>query len=324
MKTLINKLDIFIRAIALLLVLTVGVYFLFFGSKLALAANLKTSSTISESVMTVGDIFDGVPEDKATHILGPSPRPGEHITLNARTLTRVAIAMELPWRATSLQDQITITRSATIIDDRAIRDAVKNKLASAQGLDGKFRLKLYSGNPKMVIAPDMPDTVEVISTTYSVSNDFFEARIVAPSKDKIEAELVISGKVERLTDVPVLNKTMRNGETISAADIDWIELPEREVQHDILVNEKDIIGMTPQRMVLSNKLIREQEIQLPKIVKRGDNVTIVFQHGPLSLTAEGRALEDGAKDDLIRVVNTTSSRPIEAFVSGQGTVTVTQ
>ena len=49
---------------------------------------------------------------------------------------------------------------------------------------------------------------------------------------------------------------------------------------------------------------------------------IVLQFGNMSLTAQGRAVEDGAKGDTIRVLNTTSNRQVEGIVVAPDTVSV--
>ncbi len=49
---------------------------------------------------------------------------------------------------------------------------------------------------------------------------------------------------------------------------------------------------------------------------RGDLVTVVLETPSLQLTAQGKALEDGAKNALVRVENTKSNRVIDAAVAG--------
>jgi flagella basal body P-ring formation protein FlgA len=58
------------------------------------------------------------------------------------------------------------------------------------------------------------------------------------------------------------------------------------------------------------------------LVARNSTVTIVLQTGYLRLTAQGKAIEDGAKGDTIRVTNLQSKKTIEAVVAGPDFVTV--
>lgn len=53
-------------------------------------------------------------------------------------------------------------------------------------------------------------------------------------------------------------------------------------------------------------------------VRRNEPVTLVYQTGGVSLTLRGRALEDAAVGQPVRVLNTASNRTIDAIVTGPG------
>ena len=80
--------------------------------------------------------------------------------------------------------------------------------------------------------------------------------------------------------------------------------------------------MTPRRMAFNGKPLTDTDIEAPKIVERGQSITMTFSNGMIELTAMGKALESGAKGDVIRVVNTNSSKNLQAIVSGEQQVKV--
>jgi flagella basal body P-ring formation protein FlgA len=49
---------------------------------------------------------------------------------------------------------------------------------------------------------------------------------------------------------------------------------------------------------------------------------MILESPGLLLTAKGQALEDGAKGETIRIMNTQSNRTIEAVVTAAGTARV--
>ena len=122
--------------------------------------------------------------------------------------------------------------------------------------------------------------------------------------------------------IPVLKAALHNGDIISAGDLDWITIKQRDLQPDYIVNAEKIVGMTPRRMVVSGKPVRTQDLTEPQLVDRGDDVTLVYEMGAISLTAKGRALRSGARGDVIRVVNVDSNKSIEGVVQDQGVVHV--
>jgi len=310
-----------IRLLVFILVITLGTFFLFAGAKSALAATLRSSTLVHNQSLTVGDIFDGISDEKAKYVLGPAPYPGKDLTLNAHTLLRVALTVDLPWRPQSSADQIVVRRAATLIDREMIETKLSTQLMD-KGIADDFDLTFHTSNIQMILPPDIAPEFEVTNLRYDQARGIFEAVLRAPNNERALTELFVSGKLDRVIKVPVLKETVRQNDVIRSSDILWVEMHDDNIQHDILLVEEDILGMTPRRMIAAGKPIRSQELVQPQIIKRGDNITISYQTGPIFLTVSGKALENGAKNDLIRVVNTSSSRPIDAFVTGDGMVTV--
>ena len=60
----------------------------------------------------------------------------------------------------------------------------------------------------------------------------------------------------------------------------------------------------------------------PRLVTRGSIVTMKIETPSLTVTAQGRALQDGKLGDTVRVTNTQSNRMIEGTVESDGTVKV--
>lgn len=286
----------------------------------AMAGSLKQQSIVQSDVITVGDLFNGV-QRNADHVLGAAPRPGQTMVLNARTLQRVAIAMDLNWRPSSSRDTLTVRRAATVIDEDMIEDKVRGSLV-LEGVDGLYDVLFLSGTPEIILPPNMAETAEITDISFDPDTNWFEAKIAAPSKENMEVELSVNGKIERLVQVPVLQDTVRSGMVISARDVKVITVPARHLNHDVILRAEELEGMTPRRMIVAGKPIKEQDVEFPRIVERGQNVTMLYNQGPLQLTATGKALQFGAKGDIIRVVNSQSSRPIEAIVTGDREVTI--
>lgn len=128
--------------------------------------------------------------------------------------------------------------------------------------------------------------------------DIFEAALVAPSKETPVKRLSLMGQVERMVAVPILKSTLRNGDIIGKHDLNWIEMPARQIQHDTLLKEKNLVGMTPQRISFAGKPLLASDLESPKLVERGDIITITFKDGPLFLSTKGKALQSGAKGEI--------------------------
>lgn len=322
MDNALKSFDFIFRVIVLLLSTTLVIVFTMAGARTALAATIKPVSIVEGTGLTAGDVFAGLPADKANRVLGQPPLPGQDLVLNAHMLLRIATALDLDWRPASAAEQVIIRRAATIINNETITDIIKSGLRD-KGVEGRFNISFTSGVPQMVLPQNEPAQAEIMTLDFNPQYDRFDAVIVAPSLENPLSRITVSGVTERIVSVPVLKNNMQNGDIINAYDLDWVDVAAKDIQHDIILNEEDMIGMTPRRMATAGKPIRAKELQAPQLVSRGDNVTIILQNNKMTLTTHGKALQNGAKGDMIRVVNTGSNRSIEAFVTGDQVVSVT-
>ena len=131
--------DFAFRFLVLLGCLAVGLLMVIGGARAAMAATLKPDVVLTGTVLTLGDLFDGLSEEKARTVLGPAPRPGADMVLNAHTLMRIAASLDLPWRPAAVTDQVRVSTAATIIDAATVEALVKDALVS-KGLTGSFSL----------------------------------------------------------------------------------------------------------------------------------------------------------------------------------------
>lgn len=313
--------DFGLRVLVLFACLTFGMIFLFAGTRAALASSLRPVSVISDNVLRVGDIFEGLSEEKSSTVLGPAPQPGKEMVLTAATLIRIASALDLTWRPQSTADQIIIRREATVIGQDIVKSLISEKLFET-GLSDQYRLNMPSGLGDIVLPADMPAQAEVTKFNFNPDKDTFEAIIAAPSASNPLREISVNGTVDRLVDIPVLKSGLKNGDIIGETDIDYIQVLQKDIQRDYIIDAAKISGMTPRRMVAAGKPIRDLELENPQIVARGAAITLIYKDGPLTLSARGKSMQNGARGDVIRVVNMASNRSLEGMVSAENEVIV--
>ena len=284
----------------------------------ASAVSLKRKSIIRDHTITVGDIFDGA-GDKGERVLGMSPLPGKDMVLNARTLMRIALALDLGWRPNSSSDHVTLTRAATVIDTQSIKDQIKQSL-DLQGIGDTYDLNIDSRLHPIVLPEEEAATLDIGNISYNPERKRFTATLYAPSKDNPIHQTQISGGIENVLTIPVLKTSTRQGTIIDSYDIEMVEIRESALKSNIIIDADTLLGMTPRKTILPGTPIRSAQIQQPQIVSKGALVTMIHRNGPLLLTAEGKALQGGAQGDTIRVVNTNSNKTVRAKIHGDNEV----
>lgn len=318
-KDLFEKFELATRIALFLFTLCLGILVLVAGTRAALAASLKSESVITGEYIRLGDVFEGV--KNADYILGPAPAPGKDMILNARTLYKIASALNVEWQPASSAEQLVLKREASIIPVVNITNKLESKLMD-EGIDGKFSITYTNQPSDIVLSGGSKTTMEITALNLDVQNDTFNAIIVAPSAADPQKRMNVSGRIERLIPVPVLANTLRNGDLIGTRDIDWIDVPHNRVANGTLLTEDDLINMTPRRTVLAGKPIISNELESPKMVDRGDSITLIFETGPMVLTAKGKSMQAGSVGDTVRVSNTDSNRNLSGIVTAFREVTI--
>lgn len=315
-KSLFVPIGLFVACLAVTFMLLVV-------SSPAMAASaviLKQDTFLSDNVVTVGDVFENAGEF-ADHVLAPAPAAGDTMVLGAYDLGRIASAFNLDWQPMPGMNQIVLQRAVSEVEKseiaRMVEAAVKEKMGS-DNLD----VSIDSVIPRMIMdGTDAPE-ITIKSTLIDTINNKFDVRLAIKGANNSRENLDLNGSVYRTTDIPVLTANYKNGDVIRAGDIKMVNIRQDNINQSIALKADDLIGMTPRRSLTSDKPVRMADLERPEMVAKGQAITMVLQNGPMTLTAKGKAMESGAKGDIIRVLNTESNRTIEAVVSAPQRVTI--
>jgi len=119
--------------------------------------------------------------------------------------------------------------------------------------------------------------------------------------DKYAGKLLATVSIQVFRYVCVAGKTLSRHSIVSREDI-MVEM--REIDKDrshVLTDPGMIDGKRARRTVRPGRVITEDMLETPPIVRRGETVRIELFYKNLELISIGEAKEDGWKGDLIRV-----------------------
>ncbi len=311
-----------IRGKTLRICIAIALFGMSFSTLCAHAVGLKESSILTDDTIKLGDIFYGLKRDEE-RVLGSSPRPGKEMVLNAKTLLRIALALDLEWRPSHASDHIVLRREATVIEHDTIAEAILTAIRE-DGVYGDYQLRIPNQYHEIVLPADQPATFDITRLNVDTTRKTFEATIAAPSEINPIQHLRITGHMDAVVDVPVLTGNLQNGRIISKNDITMIKIRERDFSANTIADPHQLIGMTARRLITAGRPIKDADLIAPQIVKRGELVTLSLSNGPLNLTTQVKALQNGAKGDVIRVVNTSSNQVLQAIIQRENEVAVVE
>lgn len=282
---------------------------------------LRPAVTATSGVLHLGDLFADA-GDHADDIVAPAPAAGMRITYGSDWLADVAREHGLAWTPSSPFDQVTIERASRDIGSDTIAQQVMTEIAAREPVeDADFELD----NPglHLVVPADAPTTIAIDGLAIDRRTGRVSAMVSAPAGDPAAMRQRITGRLVLHIDVPVLNRPIAAGETIAADDLGTLKVRRDRLSADVAYDPQQIIGKTPRRPLDTGTPLRLGDLERPLLVHKGELVTILLTTANLQLTAQGKALEDGAMNALVHVANSKSNLVVDASVVAAGTVGVT-
>ncbi len=284
---------------------------------------LKQSATVEGPMVRLGDIFTGLdhnPELAATAI-AKAPALGQELQLPAQWLASIAIQHQVAWQPRSQLDQVVVHRASQVVGRSEIDALVRQGLA-AQGVSGEFQLVFDDPGVQLLLPSNVPAKVVLGDLHYEHASRRFLGHLSAAHAQTQVKPLRISGKTVRMAQIPVLSHRMQPGEVITERDVEWISVAAHRVDRNAVTDLEDLVTLTPRRPIAAGEVVRANQLEIPIVVEKNSLITMQLVSGAMVLTVQGRALEDGAQGEVIRVMNSASRTVVNGVVTNANLVQV--
>ena len=179
---------------------------------------LKAHPTVAGAMVTFGDLFDNAGDAADVPVIA-SPRPGQKLSLDARSLASLAADHGLVWGNLAGVASVEVTREARVISTDTVADAIAKTLSQQSGGRDLDVHLLQSGIALNAAAND-PSPLQVAVTSFDQQSGRFEAQVSVAGGDGI----AVNGVANEVMSVPVLGRPFERGEIIQNADISWIKM----------------------------------------------------------------------------------------------------
>ncbi len=132
----------------------------------------------------------------------------------------------------------------------------------------------------------------------------------------------MSAQVSLMAPVAVAARPLPRGHRIQESDIRMEEQSLGNLRNGYIMNNRDILGKSLKRSVSTGNTLRIGNFLTPKMITKGNDVTIQAKMGKLIVVSTGTALSDGQLGQQIAVKNLQSSKVIRGEVIGPNKIRV--
>lgn len=292
-------------------------------SGMALAAPmpmLLPNVSVKGDTLLLGDIFAHAGRH-ASDPIAPAPAPGMRATFNSAWLAAVAREHHLDWQPSSDFDETTVVRATRVIDAEAVARRILGAIAPRLP-KGDARVQLDDPGLRFAIPAEDSDALALDGLTINSRTDRFVVFVTAAANSADAQRKRVTGRIIYEETVAVPTRGIAGGEIVAPGDVTAITLPRSRVPADAVTDPQQLVGQEARHLLAAGQIVRAADIEAPVVVHRGDLVTMEIDTPIMQLTAQGKALGDGAMDTMIRVANTKSNRVVDAVVAGPNRVMV--
>lgn len=280
--------------------------------------SLRPTVLVAGELVRIGDLVAGVSPEKAGIAVFRAPDLGETGSVQVAAV----IAALQPHDITGVEAQglleVSVTCASRVIGANEIKQRIASMAAERLRISdaGSIAITLDGPMPTLHLDPESGPLIPVRASFDPRGNRF---DIVFRSGN---SQLRLTGSAQETQEAVVVTRPMTRGDVLRDSDVALERRPKNEVQADAVRDPAAAIGMALQQTLRQGQMIRNNDLTRPQLVKRGEPIMIVYEVPGISLTARGKAEENGSLGDTVNVLNVQSKRVIQAVVSGPSQVTV--
>ena len=138
------------------------------------------------------------------------------------------------------------------------------------------------------------------------------------------ATSLIQGKYFLLSTVWVPAKNIAKGELITEDKLGKVTIRQSKLKPFMVTDKEKLLGQEAQKSLKEGKIINENDISAPLLVKRNDIVIAVYRTDRMQITTKAVAQQDGAYGDRIELQNLKTRKVLTGVVQDASTVVIDQ
>jgi flagella basal body P-ring formation protein FlgA len=276
-------------------------------------ALLRPHAVVHGPQVLLSDIFVDAPAQVAF----ASPPPGRRIVLEPRDIAALARAGGLAWRPAPGADRVIVERPGQLLARASAETALRSALVplGAGGDDG-FDL----ATPLPIVPASMEPFLAAEDAVFDRASGRFAATLVLDHGEGQPQRVRIVGRIWAGVPAAVPTRRITAGQVLQAEDFRIERV--RADRAAGLIDPDAVAGLAARRPLAAGQPLAERDLGRPAVVAKNAAVMMAITMPGMSIAAQGRALQDGAIGETIRVQNVASRAVLEAEVVGPGRVRI--
>ncbi len=181
--------------------------------------------------------------------------------------------------------------------------------------EGTVSVRMVPLDPRLRL-----DTCEALSLEMPGERVVGRVAIQARCQAPVRWGLYLTAQVDVILPVVQAARPVPRDTVLREADLTLARHNLADIRDGYLTDPGDAVGMAARSNLRADSVLYQRQLAAPKLVSKGDAVTVASSQGHVRVTAQAIALTDGVYGEQVEVRNPRSNRVLSAWVTGPGTV----
>jgi len=138
----------------------------------------------------------------------------------------------------------------------------------------------------------------------------------------VEWRLFVPVSMEVIAPVVVVREVLQRGAVIGPEHVGLEERETGALRRNFYQSLEEVMGLRLRRNLSPGTVLEPGHLEIRRLIERGQRIRLLAQGEAVSVSMAGKALENGARGQRIRVENLSSGKELEGVVTGEGTVEI--
>jgi flagella basal body P-ring formation protein FlgA len=290
---------------------------------------VRGESKVTASALTVGDIADvqGENADVVTAVravrLGVSPLPGSWRELDRDSIRSQLVRSGFGGRvALACPNIVRIYRASQTVSQTALERKLREYIAAhAPWSADEMELGEISRVGDLVVpAGSLSIVIQPRGNGDYLGSNAFQVNINVDGRTA--HQLVMQVRIAVYREAVVAVNAIPARSDITAGDLELRRIDISTAAGGSIDKIEDAVGMETSTYLQAGAVLTQRALRAPLMVKRGEAISLEARRPGFVIRIAGIAQADGRMNELIRVLNPSSKKVINAKVTGAGSAEV--
>jgi flagella basal body P-ring formation protein FlgA len=280
---------------------------------------LRSEATVFGDVVRIGDLIDHAGIVAKTPIFR-APDLGATGMVSADAVLEAVRAHAIVGLDPGNINEIAVTRASRAISTSEIESPITGALAAQYPIGPAKDIVLFFDSElhPTYVEPTAKGEPRLEHLSFDTRSSRFDAMLAMPSHHLLR----LTGRAMASVEVLTVSRPIARGELIKSGDVIAERRSRTEVGSEFVGGSDQAIGLVARNALKAGQLVSAGDLMKAEMVQRNETVTLVYEVPGITLTVRGKAIDGGAKGEVISVLNEQSKRNVQGVVVGPGRVIV--